>query len=143
VPEDLGSGVMAFESPEEMFEYMQAANAAAKARITDHQRAIKPGSYVLRPVIQGGELVVIIGKTYSLDEYIQLERSHLEIGEQWDPEAERARYSERIDDGYYFGQWWSTWEPRGEFGDGHLSTFYTAIPEWLFTYMLQMIQGEI
>jgi hypothetical protein len=111
---------VSFDSFEAMQEYMDSAERKANDRVTDLQRTIHPGDFVVRPIEVGGVPTLIVGKTYSVDQLVESERNAGAVLEEL--EYITASYKQRIGRGYLFGRWYSVLERDGEYGDAHIST---------------------
>jgi hypothetical protein len=121
-----------FDSLEDAWAAMATAEQAANERVTDEQRAIKPGDYVLRPT----QYAMIFGEIFTEEEFLRREKA---AGGEMDEEEiaeSRAQWRDRLERGFVFGSWHSVLEPNGELGDAHISTLGPVISKRLFEEMV-------
>lgn len=131
--EDLGFGrrIIGFDSDEEMFAYLASLSAQAQEsmeHLYEPQRGITWGGYALRlqPYEEAGEtkVLAIFGYIYTVEE---IEKQEIAAGS--DVEGGELRYMmerlyELYDEGYRYGNWYSTICVEGDIGDAHLSTLW-------------------
>lgn len=99
-----------YDNMDDAFEDMRRNEEAANAATHPCQTAITYGDYWMRPYQEGDDFILIFGRVHTIEELLQVE----------DDETMPGIY-ERYKRGYRFGMAWSQWEPRGEFGDTHVS----------------------
>lgn len=127
-----------FESMEDAFTMMAQAEDAANDRITDEQRLIQPGDYVLRMADFGGAPFLIVGHTFTMAETRERESKYTTDPEELDEAM--AGVEDRWHRGYIFGQWHSLIEPEGELGDAHISTLL-LMQKQTFDMLLDLIRN--
>lgn len=103
-----------FDSPEDMFAYMDEAERSANASTHPAQASIGFGEYVIRPM----EQFLIFGRIY--------ERDERNSGE--DPETIK-RLDDAYSRGYRTGFWSSDALPEGEPGDAHVVSLWRIFKE--------------
>lgn len=106
-----------FTNLEDMLNTIHERAAQAMERLHPVQRTITAGMYVMCPVQELG--VLVFGKTSSDLEILDGE---VRSGASHDEAIYTLRnLTEARERGYYFGRWYSTLCPEGEFGDQHVS----------------------
>jgi hypothetical protein len=110
---------VSFDSWEALQEYMDISERQANERVTDLQRTIKPGDFVVRPTEIGGIPTLIVGKTFSVEELVESEQKAGAVLDELDYIT--VSYKARMERGYLFGRWYSVIEQDGEYGDAHIS----------------------
>jgi hypothetical protein len=139
--ENLGHGIMSFDSYEEIRDYMQRAEKEANSRLVREQLRIEAGSYVLQLPHRNHPDLLIVGKTYDMEEFLDSERRAAHPGDPFDEDYSRLSYNSLLSRNYLFGRWHSHAEPAGEYGDVHRSMLGGAIPQWLFERLVVMMGG--
>lgn len=126
-----------FDSFEDMWAAMAEAEVAANERVTDEQRAIKPGDCVIRYDAR----FLIVGQIFTEEEFLERE---IAAGPPMDDDEiadTRRQWQWRLDRGYVFGNWHSEIEPDGELGDAHISTLGPVIPKGTFETLLTKLRA--
>lgn len=132
--------VESFDNIEDVFRTMAQRETAANQRLTDAQRELQPGDLVLRLAAFGDTAMVILGRTFTEEEFMRREEA---AGAPMDAEEvhfARASFRDRVARGFLFGEYYSLAEPRGELGDAHRSTIRCALDRIVFDFILDMIQ---
>ena len=109
-----------FDNMDDAFEVMRRNEEAANAATHPCQTAITYGDHWMQPYEMGGEAILIFGRVSTLEELWKVEDEDTMPG-----------ILERHKRGYRFGMAWSVLEPRGEWGDTHVSQMI-PIPKTLF-----------
>jgi len=102
-----------FESLDDMRRWMAAQTARAQHAMTEEQRALTWGSYVMMPTRD----FIIFGYVFT-EEEVRL--GELAAGaDQEEAEGTLRALRGTLDRGYLYGRWHSLAEPEGELGSNH------------------------
>lgn len=121
----MSDGMIVFGSMEELLAYQEKMAEAADKAIFPTQRAMKPGSYWIRPVDHLG--IFVWGYWPTIDEIVADEReAGATVAE---AEYVRQHEAEKAERGYMFGTAYSTITPEGELGTTHASIVWPITKE--------------
>lgn len=136
--------VMAFDSFDEMQAHMKRAENQANLLVTPEQQAIKPGDYVKQRLSAEYGDLVIMGKTFTVDEWVAREKA---LAEQYpedgpfDEDYQRRHAQSMVDRGYLEGWWSSAWE-AGEWGSVHRYNMERSVTKEEYDAFLDEVGGS-
>lgn len=120
-----------FDSLEDMQRALRLAEEVANRQITPIQAWLQGAYDESHCFARYCEDFMIFGRALSLDEFTELERAA--GAPEGELEGARAQVLDRRARGYVFSRCYSVLEPRGEYGDTHVSQVQ-PIPFALFEY---------
>lgn len=109
--------IIEFDNLDDMLAYQAKMAVDAEAAMLPTQRAMKPGTYWMRPIDDIG--MFIFGYWPTLDEIYESERSA--GADEQEAQFSRSHEEEKSTRGFMYGKAFSPMEPDGEFGTTHAS----------------------
>ena len=129
-----------FGSLEEVQKFLTESRKAAINRIVPFQEKIGYGDYALT-ISQ----VLIVGRIHTIednekwwDANMKDWRENPEQVEEFNAEQQMTKAN--YEDGFRFGTWYSVYEPNGELGSKHCSTFLCKLTEEEFNFIRSLLK---
>ena len=123
-----GIDIIGFSSLEEMLQYQERQRmllAEAFKNVLPQQLWVDRGSYAIRILREGEEIVLIIfGRVYDEEEFTFLEITAGASTTNGELDAILNRYRQLHREGYRYGRWYSDQFPDGEIGDAHVTDLW-------------------